>query len=37
MEVNLEGMIYAVKSERPLAELAEALKFSLLISVGNVN
>jgi len=37
MEVYLEGMIYSVKSERPFAELAEALKFSLLISVGNVN
>jgi hypothetical protein len=37
MAVHLEGKIYAVKSERSFAELAEALKFSLLISVGNVN
>jgi hypothetical protein len=37
MKVHLEGMIYAVESERPFAELVEALKFSLLISVGNVN
>jgi hypothetical protein len=37
MKVHLEGMIYAVKSQRPFTELAEALKFSLLISVGNVN
>jgi len=37
VEVHIEGMIYVVTSERPLAELAEALNFSLLISVGNVN
>jgi len=37
MEIHLEGMIYAVKSERPFAELAEVLKFSLLMSVGNVS
>jgi hypothetical protein len=37
MELHLEGTIYAVTSEKPFAELAEALKFSLLISVGNVN
>ena len=37
MEVHLEAIIYAVKSGRPYAELAEALNFSLLISVSNVN